>query len=100
MFYNVFSVCALGNRSHCQLEKPPLITFMCIFMGARETCLGHQYSLLQQPLRRQIQMQMQQIRTRATNPDAPATKIVMFKGSGRRGFYIDIFVHCVCVSKL
>lgn len=92
MFYNVFSVCALGNRSHCQLEN--------IFMGARETCLGHQYSLLQQPLRRQTQMQMQQIRTRATNPDAPATKIVMFKGSGRRGFYTDIFVHCVCVSKL
>ncbi len=43
------------------------------------------YSLLQQPRRRQTHTQMQQKRTSVTKPAAPAIKIVIFKGSGRRG---------------
>lgn len=86
---------------HCSMDaggpmnKKKLQTKFCEFvqmtlMRDGETRLWHQYSLLQQPLRRQTQMQMQQKRTRATNPDAPAIRMVMFKGSGGTGIYIDM----------
>lgn len=42
---------------------------------------GSHYSLLQQPLRRQTQTQMQQMSTNATKPAAPDINIVIFSGS-------------------
>lgn len=44
-----------------------------------------QHSLLQQPRRRQTHTQMQQRKMSVRKPAAPAIKIVMFKGSRRRG---------------
>lgn len=43
------------------------------------------YSLLQQPRRRHTHTQMQQKRMSSRNPAAPAIKMVIFKGSERRG---------------
>lgn len=49
-----------------------------------ETEAAPHYSLLQQPLRRQTHTQMQQMKRSITKPEAPAIKVVIFKGSAGR----------------
>lgn len=57
-----------------------ILVFMKTFLSSWVEC---HYSLLQQPLRRQTQTQMQQRSTNATKPAAPDIKIVIFRGSRR-----------------
>lgn len=67
-----------------QVLLPIILIFSCdcnVFL--QSSWAASHYSLLQQPLRRQTQTQMQQMSTNATKPAAPHIKTVIFSGSGR-----------------